>query len=240
MSLKNVKNSKRNLRNQHIFNAARNACSMSDIGTSPFISFFNHPTSIKWLVSWTVGNRLLKPLSGKELDWLNFRLGEIIGLIHVLEKRYYQNKTQLRYKFGSVYKMNQNNRDTIQYHEHSKKNNVALSTPVWQSNNFVCYLGTLLFCQCFLCALANIASEFPVKMAFVRLCLKAWCLRVLITVLILFYCNNADSFIQINVHFRETFYIYNDKSSRSAIEWLNACICVTKLGCMKAGSIDTK
>ena len=39
------------------------------------------------------------------LDWLNFRLpmGEIVGLIHALEKRYYQNKTQLRYKFGSVY-----------------------------------------------------------------------------------------------------------------------------------------
>ena len=38
------------------------------------------------------------------LDWLNFRLGEIIDLIHALEKRYYQNKTQLRYNFGSVYK----------------------------------------------------------------------------------------------------------------------------------------
>ena len=37
------------------------------------------------------------------LDWLNFSLGEIIGLIHALEKRYYQNKTQLRYNFGSVY-----------------------------------------------------------------------------------------------------------------------------------------
>ena len=37
------------------------------------------------------------------LDWLNFRFGEIIGLIHALEKRYYQNKTQLRYYFGSVY-----------------------------------------------------------------------------------------------------------------------------------------
>ena len=37
------------------------------------------------------------------LDWLNFRLGEIIGLIHAVEKRYYQNKTQLRYNFGSVY-----------------------------------------------------------------------------------------------------------------------------------------
>ena len=37
------------------------------------------------------------------LDWLNFRLGEIIGLIHAPEKRYYQNKTQLRYNFGSVY-----------------------------------------------------------------------------------------------------------------------------------------
>ena len=37
------------------------------------------------------------------LDWLNFRLGEIISLIHALEKRYYQNKTQLRYNFGSVY-----------------------------------------------------------------------------------------------------------------------------------------
>ena len=37
------------------------------------------------------------------LDWLNFRLGEIIGLIQALQKRYYQNKTQLRYNFGSVY-----------------------------------------------------------------------------------------------------------------------------------------
>ena len=35
-------------------------------------------------------------------DWLNFRLGEIGDLIHALEKRYYQNKTQLRYNFGSV------------------------------------------------------------------------------------------------------------------------------------------
>ena len=34
-------------------------------------------------------------------DWLNFRLGEIIGLVHALEKRY-QKKTQLRYNFGSV------------------------------------------------------------------------------------------------------------------------------------------
>ena len=34
---------------------------------------------------------------------MNFRLGEIIGLIHALEKRYYQNKTLLRYNFGSVY-----------------------------------------------------------------------------------------------------------------------------------------
>ena len=34
--------------------------------------FFNHPTSIKWFVSWTVGNRLLKSLCGKMLDWLNF------------------------------------------------------------------------------------------------------------------------------------------------------------------------
>ena len=30
-------------------------------------------------------------------------LGEIIGLIPLQEKRYYQNKTQLRYNFGSVY-----------------------------------------------------------------------------------------------------------------------------------------
>ena len=37
------------------------------------------------------------------LDWLNFHLGEIIGLIHALEKSYYQNKTQLGYNFGSVY-----------------------------------------------------------------------------------------------------------------------------------------
>ena len=37
------------------------------------------------------------------LDWLKFRLGEIIGLIHALENRYYQNKTMLRYNFDSVY-----------------------------------------------------------------------------------------------------------------------------------------
>ena len=36
------------------------------------------------------------------LDWLNIHLGEIIGLIHALEKRYYQTKTELRYNFGSV------------------------------------------------------------------------------------------------------------------------------------------
>ena len=79
---------------------------MSDTGTSPFISFFifNHPTSIKCFVSWTVGNRLLKPLCSKMLDWLNFRLEEIVGLIQALEKRYlYENKTQLRYNFGPVY-----------------------------------------------------------------------------------------------------------------------------------------
>ena len=38
------------------------------------------------------------------LVWLNFHLGEIIGLKHALEKRFYHNKTQLRYNFGSVYK----------------------------------------------------------------------------------------------------------------------------------------
>ena len=37
------------------------------------------------------------------LDWLNFRFEEIIYLIYAVEKRYYQNKTQLRYNFGSVY-----------------------------------------------------------------------------------------------------------------------------------------
>ena len=36
-------------------------------------------------------------------DGLNFFLEEIIGLIQTLEMRYYQNKTQLRYNFGSVY-----------------------------------------------------------------------------------------------------------------------------------------
>ena len=34
--------------------------------------FFNHPTSTKWFVSWTVGNILLKSLCGKMLDWLHF------------------------------------------------------------------------------------------------------------------------------------------------------------------------
>ena len=36
------------------------------------------------------------------LDWLNFRLGEIIGLIPALEKSYCQNKTQMSYNFGSL------------------------------------------------------------------------------------------------------------------------------------------
>ena len=44
------------------------------------------------------------------LDWLNFCLGEITGLIHALEKRHYQNKTQLRYNFGSVYKKKNTNK----------------------------------------------------------------------------------------------------------------------------------
>ena len=52
----------------------------------------------------SVGNGLLQSFCGKMLDWLNFRLGEIIGLIHALEKRYYRNKTQLRHIFGSVSK----------------------------------------------------------------------------------------------------------------------------------------
>ena len=42
------------------------------------------------------------------LDWLNCHLGEIIGLIHAPEKRYYQNKTQLRYNFCSVYIIEKN------------------------------------------------------------------------------------------------------------------------------------
>ena len=37
------------------------------------------------------------------LDWLNFRFRGIISLINSQENRYYQNKTQLRYNFGSVY-----------------------------------------------------------------------------------------------------------------------------------------
>ena len=45
--------------------------------------FFIHPTSIKLSISLTVGNRLLKPLRGKMLDWLNFRLGEITVLIYM-------------------------------------------------------------------------------------------------------------------------------------------------------------
>ena len=65
--------------------------------------FFNHHTSIKWFISWTAGNILLKRLCGKMLDWLNFRLGEIIILMHALEQKYYQNKTQLHYNFGSVF-----------------------------------------------------------------------------------------------------------------------------------------
>ena len=45
---------------------------------------------------------MLKPLCSRMPDWLNFCLGEIIGLMHALEKRHYQTKTQLRYNFGSV------------------------------------------------------------------------------------------------------------------------------------------
>ena len=62
-----------------------------------FHFFIQPPYLHKMVCSWTVGNRLLEPLCGKMLDRLNFRLGEIIGLINALEKRYYQNKTQLRY-----------------------------------------------------------------------------------------------------------------------------------------------
>ena len=74
---------------------------MSDTGTSPCISFFffNYPTSVKCLF-----------LEQLETDCLNhcvvrlhFHLGKIIGLMHALEKRYYQKYTQLRYNFGSVY-----------------------------------------------------------------------------------------------------------------------------------------
>ena len=49
---------------------------------------------------------------------MNLHLGEIIGLIHELEKRYYQNKTLLRYNFGSV----QINLDFhLTYHKKLKK-----------------------------------------------------------------------------------------------------------------------
>ena len=79
---------------------------MSDVGywyiTMHFVFSFNHPTSVKWFVSWTVENRLLKPLCVKILDWLNVRFGVIFWLILALEKRYSQNNTQLRYNFGSV------------------------------------------------------------------------------------------------------------------------------------------
>ena len=34
---------------------------------------------------------------------IELSFGKIIGLMHALEKRYYQNKTQLRYNLGSVY-----------------------------------------------------------------------------------------------------------------------------------------
>ena len=38
--------------------------------------FFNHPTSIKWFESWTVGNILLKPLCSKMLEWFNVLFGK--------------------------------------------------------------------------------------------------------------------------------------------------------------------
>ena len=56
------------------------------------------------------------------LDWLNFQLGEIIVLIQALEKRYYQNKTQLRYNFGYVYETHILIRNSLPYSYRHKTN----------------------------------------------------------------------------------------------------------------------
>ena len=90
ISLKNVKNS--DISETNLSHEMHVVCRVL-VHHYAFHLFFNHPThptSIKRFVSWAAGNRLLKPLRGKMLDWLNFRLGEIIGLMHALEKRYYQ------------------------------------------------------------------------------------------------------------------------------------------------------
>ena len=42
-----------------------------------------------FLNSW---KQIVNTLCGNMLDWLNFRFGVIIGLIHALEKRYSQQK----------------------------------------------------------------------------------------------------------------------------------------------------
>ena len=55
------------------------------------------------------------------LDWLSFHLGEIIGLIHVLEKSLYQNKTLLCYYFGSVY-------DPVLYSRHMLQKHIVIQT----------------------------------------------------------------------------------------------------------------
>ena len=79
---------------------------MSHVGywyiTMHFI-FFQPPYLHKMVCFLNSWKQIVKPLCGKMLDWLNFRLGKIIGLIYALEKIYYQTKTQLRYNFGSVY-----------------------------------------------------------------------------------------------------------------------------------------
>ena len=62
------------------------------------------------------------------LDWLNFHLGEMIGLMHAPQKRYYQNNTQLRYtyNFGSVY---------IKLHVHVYMiiNGILIALYLWKS-----------------------------------------------------------------------------------------------------------
>ena len=103
LSLKNVKNSDRNLRNPLIFYDARNAYSMSDTGTSPCISFHFFQPSYRhkvvcFLNSW---KQIVKTLVRKHAWLIELSFGRN-NLIHALEKRYYHNKTQLRYNFGSV------------------------------------------------------------------------------------------------------------------------------------------
>ena len=76
LSLKDVKNSERNLRHQHIFYVARNPCRMSDTGTSSFI-FFQPPYLNKMVCFLNSWKQVVKTIVKGD----NLRHGRDIGTI---------------------------------------------------------------------------------------------------------------------------------------------------------------